>query len=155
MPSFPMLFRVCKEENQPPISYVCSFLHTLGLSSWSEPISTPNSVQTKAQMHTKKNTQFWVEERWFRKQNELSIWVKQPLIRNFFSRFIYGPNVAKTSSTTELWTLAPYLAWLLKHLHTQHKEHPLLCYTVPQAMPSLLVLFRVCKEENHPRRSVC
>ena len=26
------------------------------------------------------------------------------------------------SSTTELWTPAPDQAWLLKHLHTQHKE---------------------------------
>ena len=26
------------------------------------------------------------------------------------------------SSTTELWTPAPDLSWLLKHLHTQHKE---------------------------------
>ena len=34
-------------------------------------------------------------------------------------------------------------------------KHPLLCYTVPQAMPSLPVLFRVCKEENQPLRSVC
>ena len=32
------------------------------------------------------------------------------------------------SSTPELWTPAPDLSWLLKHLHTQHKE----------ASPSLL-----------------
>ena len=32
------------------------------------------------------------------------------------------------SSNTELWTHAPYLAWILKHLHTQHRE----------ASPSLL-----------------
>ena len=59
------------------------------------------------------------------------------------------------SSTTEVWTPAPNLAWLLKHLHTQHKEHPLLYYIVPRAMPSFLVLFRVCKEENQLPRSVC
>ena len=34
-------------------------------------------------------------------------------------------------------------------------KHPLLYYTVPQAMPSLPVLFRVCKEENQPSRLVC
>ena len=28
------------------------------------------------------------------------------------------------SSTTELWTPAPDLAWILEHLHTQHKEAP-------------------------------
>ena len=38
----------------------------LGLSSWSDPISTPISVQTKAQMHTQQDTQFWVEENSFR-----------------------------------------------------------------------------------------
>ena len=58
-------------------------------------------------------------------------------------------------STTKLWTPILDITWLLKHLHTQHKEHPLLCYMVPQAMPSLQVLFRVCKEENQPPRSLC
>ena len=52
------------------------------------------------------------------------------------------------SSTTELQTPTPDLAWLLKHLHTQHKENPLLYYTVPQVIPSIPVLFKVCKEEN-------
>ena len=28
------------------------------------------------------------------------------------------------SSTIELWTSAPDLAWILEHLHTQHKEAP-------------------------------
>ena len=41
------------------------------------------------------------------------------------------------SSTTELWTPTPDLSWLLKHLHTQHKEsspsllHSPLVYAFP------------------------
>ena len=60
------------------------------------------------------------------------------------------------SSIQELWTPAPELAWLLKHPHAPNtRKHPLLCYTVPRAMPSLLVLFRGCKEEIQPSSSVC
>ena len=42
------------------------------------------------------------------------------------------------SSTTELWTPAPDIAWLLKHLHTQHKEASpsLLHSTSDNAFPS-------------------
>ena len=35
------------------------------------------------------------------------------------------------------------------------RKHPLLCSIVPQAIPSLPVLFRVWKEENQPSRLVC
>ena len=58
-------------------------------------------------------------------------------------------------STLELWTPTPDLAWLLKNYTPNTRKHSLLCYTVPQAMPSLPVLFKVCKEENHPSRLVC
>ena len=58
------------------------------------------------------------------------------------------------SSSTELWTPTPNLSWILNIYPPNTRKHPLLCYTVPQAMPSLPVLFRVCKEENHPPRSI-
>ena len=44
-------------------------------------------------------------------------------------------------------------------IHITHipnkRKHPLLCYTEPQAMPSLSVLFRVSKEENEPSILIC
>ena len=58
------------------------------------------------------------------------------------------------SSSTELWTPAPNLSLLLNIYPPNTRKYPLLCYIVPRAMPSLLVLFRVCKEENQPLRSV-
>ena len=51
-------------------------------------------------------------------------------------------------SIIKLWTPAPDLAWLLNIYTPITRKHPLLYYTVPQAMPSIPVLFRVCKEEN-------
>ena len=54
------------------------------------------------------------------------------------------------SSTIELWHL--HQIWLsFENIYTPNtRKHPLLCYTVPRAMPSLPVLFTVCKEENQP-----
>ena len=59
------------------------------------------------------------------------------------------------SSFKELLAHAPSLSWLLNIYPANIRKHPLLCYTVPRFMPSLPVLFRVCKEENQPPRSVC
>ena len=59
-------------------------------------------------------------------------------------------------SFLELWTPAPGLAGVLKHPHTPNmRKYPLIFYTVPRAMPPLLVLSRGCKEEIHPSSSVC
>ena len=59
------------------------------------------------------------------------------------------------SSIPKLWTPTLDLAWLLNIYTPNTRKHPLLCYTVPRAMPSLPVFFRVCKEENQPSRLVC
>ena len=58
------------------------------------------------------------------------------------------------SSSMELWTPTPNLSWLLNIYSPNTRKHPFLYYTVPWAMPFLPMLFRVCKEENHPPRSV-
>ena len=58
------------------------------------------------------------------------------------------------SSLPEIWTPTPDLAWLLNIYTPNTRKHPPLSYTVPWTMPSLLVLFRVCKEENQPSRLV-
>ena len=49
-----------------------------------------------------------------------------------------------------------YKASSLTSKHYTHNtgKHPLLCYIVPQAMPSFPILFRVCKEDNQPSRLV-
>ena len=52
------------------------------------------------------------------------------------------------SSIREIWTPTLDLALILNIFTPNIRKHPLLCYIVPQAMPSLLVLFRVCKEDN-------
>ena len=65
------------------------------------------------------------------------------------------PTAKLVSSILDLWTPTMDLAWLLNIYRPNTRKHPLLYYTVPQAMPSLPVLFRVCKEENQPSRLVC
>ena len=59
------------------------------------------------------------------------------------------------SASTKLWTPAPKMAWLLNINPPNTRKHPLLFYIVPRVMPSLPVLFRVCKEEKQSPRSVC
>ena len=50
----------------------------------------------------------------------------------------------------------PELAWPLRHSNTPNtRNQSLLCYTVPQALHSLPVLFRGDGEEGQPSSSVC
>ena len=56
------------------------------------------------------------------------------------------------SSIPELWTPTPDLARLLNICTPNTRKHPLIFYIVPQTMPSLPVLFKVCKEVNQPSR---
>ena len=57
---------------------------------------------------------------------------------------------------TEPRTPTPELAWLLRHPHTPNiRNQSLLCYTIPQALHSLPVIFRGCGEEIQPSRFVC
>ena len=51
-------------------------------------------------------------------------------------------------SAIDLWVPPQYLSWLgLNNTYTPNtRKCSLLCYTVPHAIPSLLVLFRVCIE---------
>ena len=51
------------------------------------------------------------------------------------------------SSPPELWSPTLDLAWFLNNYTPNTRKHSLLCYTVPHAMPSLPVLFKVCKED--------
>ena len=59
------------------------------------------------------------------------------------------------NSTPELWTPTSDLAWFVKNYTPNKRKHSLLYYTVPHAMASLPMLFRVCKEENQPSRLIC
>ena len=49
---------------------------------------------------------------------------------------------ARDTSTRSIWP------GIHNTYTTTTRKHPLLCYTVPWAMPSLLVLFRVCIEDS-------
>ena len=65
-------------------------------------------------------------------------------------------NAKLVSSFTEPRKPTLELAWLLRHPHTPNtRNQSLLCYTVPQALHSLLVLFRGDGEEGQPSSSVC
>ena len=60
------------------------------------------------------------------------------------------------SSTTELWTPALDRAWLLKHLHTQHKEaSPSLLHSPSGYAFHSIVVQGVQRRKTSPSRSIC
>ena len=132
------------------MSYVAAMLHpTIGQCAHQSLSSTATLEMGMIYTRIREHQQAHMQPRIHKIQPSQHKWVYQAA--NEMDRL----TAKLVSSSTELWTLAPNLAWLLNIYPPNTRKHPLLCYTVPQAMPSLLVLFKVCKEENNPPRFVC
>ena len=90
----------CAKKKSNPLDMFVRFLHTLGLSSWSDPISTLNSVQTKNKIHTYQIQVPGLMKNGFGNKNGIDRWVKQSPKNNLISIGILWLYVGQTDSTT-------------------------------------------------------
>ena len=90
----------CAVRNNQPSRSLSEVPHALDLSSWSSPISTPNSTQTKAQMHTQQLHNLWVEENGLETKSISQVGENNPLTTTHILG-TFGPNMAKNEFSTQ------------------------------------------------------